>query len=653
MSKIHVLDSKTYNKIAAGEVVERPSSVVKELLENSIDAGATNITVEIENGGISLIKITDNGCGVEKEDLVFALTAHATSKIEDISDIENVLTLGFRGEALASIASVSRLKITSSTDGINGAYIYTEGGLDTVVNDCPFIKGTEICVDELFFNVPARRKFLKTERSEEAEITNIITRFILGYSDISFKYIVDGKVLLQSFGDGFENAMVAIYGAKIISDCFFVDTLKNGIKVVGYLGKHYFTKGKRSYQSLFINGRYVVNNTTSTAIMNAYSSYIMKRQYPFYVLKVYLPSEVVDVNVHPQKSDVRFSNNQIVYSALYKIVKDVLDGTNTPIELSGEKVVNIEEDLLSSNENTVKNTENSTSDLPFKVNSDGEVISSFNTPNKAILDDMALFDKEFDNDNKTASAFLDKKEDEFKNNSKKIEDIFAENKAYLESLEKKNSFTKTEEFKPVLEKKQEFVQEKINTDITLKFIGQALKTYLILEDGENVYFIDQHAAHERILYDRLLSKLNEQKSTMQLLVPYTFTLTTLEADFLQKKLQFIQKIGIEIEEFGINTFKVSSLPIDLADMDLQEFFDDILGDMTNLSDDKLPEVITDKIAQKACKSAIKSGNGLSQMEVDALLKDINGNLGLKCPHGRPVVVKITRTEIDKWFKRIL
>ncbi len=666
MGKIHVLDSKTYNKIAAGEVVERPASVVKELLENAIDASSSEIVIEIENGGISLIKITDNGVGIEKDDLKNALTAHATSKIENVEDIETVLTLGFRGEALSSIASVSRLKIVSATSNENGAYIYTEGGLNTETGEAACVKGTEVIVDDLFFNVPARRKFLKTERAEEAEITNIVQRMILGYPEIAIKYIVDGKTALQSFGDGFENAMVAVYGAKVISDCFYVDTVKNGVKITGYVGKHYFTKGKRTYQTLFVNGRYVINNTVATAITNAYAGFVMKRQYPFYVLKITLPPEVVDVNVHPQKSDVRFSDNRIVYSTVYSVVSKVLDGTNEALDLS------------SSGSEVKVNTEIFEAGDKFFVNSDGEVLGTENTDvktqsygfsgseraamntahTKAEADDIVLFDKAYDTTGSAASEFYDKKEEDFVAASKTTEDIFAENKAYLESLEKKKNIQKQEEiplFNDTVTDRTDarFVQDKIKTDINITPIGQALKTYLILEDGENLYFIDQHAAHERILYDKLIAERGKDKATMQLLVPYTFTLTAIEALFLEKKLKYVQELGIEIEEFGKNTFRVTALPIELADFDLGAFFDDVIGDMTDLSDDKLPEIITDKLAKKACKAAIKSGYSLSSSEIDALLKSMNGNLGLKCPHGRPVVVKITRNEIDKWFKRIV
>ena len=334
MAKINLLSSKIYNRIAAGEVVERPASVVKELVENSLDAGATSISIEIENGGISSIKITDNGCGIEKSELKKALMPHATSKISSLKDLDNISSLGFRGEALASIASVSKITIVSKIDETElGASIYSEGGTFSEPIDCGAIKGTEITVNNLFYNTPVREKFLKTARSEESEISSMVSKFILGNTSVAFKYTADGKIVYQSYGDGFESALICIYGPQILSDCFYIDTEKNGIKIKGYLGKHHFTKGNRTYQTVFLNGRYINNQTISSAVNNAYSSYLMKRQYPFYVLSLSVPTEIVDVNVHPNKLDVRFANNQIIYGSVYSVVSKVLDGTSEVLNI--------------------------------------------------------------------------------------------------------------------------------------------------------------------------------------------------------------------------------------------------------------------------------------------------------------------------------
>jgi len=626
--KINLLSSKIYNRIAAGEVVERPFSVVKELVENSIDAGATNIEIEIENGGISCVKITDNGSGIEKSELKKALLPHATSKISSLKDLDNIKSLGFRGEALASIASVSKITIQSKPAHQEmGAMISADGGEITLACDSALNDGTIISVNNLFYNTPVREKFLRSEKSEENEITATVARFILGNPTISFKYIVDGKVVFNSFGDGFESAFVCIYGVESIENCFYIDTIKNGVKITGYLGKHFFTKGNRSYQTTFVNGRYVVNQTVSSAIANAYSSYLMKRQYPFYVLSITLPNEIVDVNVHPNKLDVRFANNQIVYGSVYSVVSKVLDGSSEALNIvSATKIddkQNIQGKPIESKYDYVKHNSLNLNNSPLKITlrDSAQIVE-----NKSI---------KFDANNPNLNSLTDNQTD-----------IFAENKLYLERLEKQK-----------LEAQQnndKIKQESLVSLTEIRYIGQALNTYLIFDDGKDLYFADQHAAHERILFDKLnLAVKNAQIDTQALLLPYVINVNSLEYNFLLSKLDVLNSMGIEISEFGRNAFKVSSIPTFLVDLNLKNFFDDILSDMNELKNLTVNEILVEKLAQKACKSAIKSGDKLSECEINILLDKLKENIGLKCPHGRPVAIKITRTEIDKWFKRII
>lgn len=620
MSKINLLSSKIYNRIAAGEVVERPASVVKELVENSIDAGATQITVEIENGGISSIIVTDNGGGIEKSELKKALLPHATSKISQLSDLDAISSLGFRGEALASIASVSKITITSKPINQDfGATIFAEGGNIGEVLDAPFSNGTEIAVRNLFFNTPVRAKFLKTERSEENEVTGVMSRFILGNSNISFKYYSDKKLVLQSYGDGFESAMVKVYGPSIISDCFYIDTEKNGVKINGYIGKHYFTKANRSFQTVFINGRHVINQTVSSAIGNAYSSYLMKRQYPFFVLSINVPVETVDVNVHPNKTEVRFMNNQVIYGSIYSVVSKVLDGTSEALNIV-----------------SVPNKE-----VLSKTNKTLSFINEIN--NDYVRNNIPIISTKIEVSDRTPSISIDDKI--FSDNKDETAiDIFAENKAYIEKLEKERLA------KLQLENEQCLMA--LNKD--LSFIGQALNTFLIYEDGEDLYFIDQHAAHERILFDKFNKALKENDiPTQPLLIPFILNVSNEEYDFVLNKLSVLNNMGVEIEEFGRNSFKISSLPAFISEINLDKFFKNLLSDIDSLRHITANDILMDKIAKKACKSAIKSGDKLSESEVDGLWKMLGGNLGLKCPHGRPIAVKITRTEIDKWFKRII
>lgn len=619
MAKINLLSSKIYNRIAAGEVVERPGSVVKELVENSIDAGADKITVETQNGGISSIIIRDNGCGIEKTELKKALLPHATSKISNLTDLDNISSLGFRGEALASIASVSKISICSKTEKQQfGACVSAEGGLISEVTDAPSANGTEITVNNLFFNTPVRAKFLKTERSEETEITGIVTKFILGHPEISFKYIANGKVLLQSYGDGLESAMVKVYGATVIGDCFYIDTEKNGIKIQGYAGKHYFTKSNRSYQTVFINGRFVSNQTVSSAISNAYDAYLMKRQYPFYVLSVVMPTETVDVNVHPNKTDVRFMNNQIVYGTLYSVMSKVLDGSSEALNIVSE-----------SQKNIGAKVDKCQFDID-KINNEYVRHNSLNHSPDIFVSDR-----------KSSIEIRDYTEFGKENGS----DIFAENKAYIEKIEKERADAKNI---------KEAEQGQLSIDKELKLVGQVLNTFLIYEDGCDIYFIDQHAAHERILFDKLNRSLNENDIPEQpLLVPYVLNTNTNEADFIYDKMSVLNGMGIRIEEFGHNSFKVSAVPAFLTEINLKFFFDSLLSDIDMLKNITVNDVMMEKIAKKACKSAIKSGDKLSETEINSLLEMLKGDLGLKCPHGRPIAVKITRTEIDKWFKRIV
>ncbi len=631
MSKINVLSSKIYNRIAAGEVVERPASVVKELVENSIDAGATIISVEIEKGGKASIKITDNGSGIEKSELKKAVMPHATSKISTVKDLENILSLGFRGEALASIASVSKLSIVSKPESQqSGARLYTRGGEDVEITDYPSADGTEVTVNNLFFNTPAREKFLKTDKGEEGEITECVSKFILGNPSVAFKYVADGKLIYQSYGDGEESAFISVYGVKTVGDCFYIDSEKNGIKIKGYIGRHYFTKPNRNYQSVFLNGRYIVNTTVAAAVTNAYSTYLMKRQYPFYSLNIIMPPDTVDVNVHPNKIDVRFSNNQIVYGAVYFIVSKVLDGSSEALDIVSD--IKTEKPLLNTNENI---------DNYVTHNTDYRSVAKSDSGFRRIV---------FNDSGKKSDLSFDINKVEEKN----APDIFAENKAYLEKLEREKQLQSADNIDKLFDFAAKKRQEEIKIDRELRYIGQALNTFLIFDDGLDMYFIDQHAAHERILFDKFNEEIKNGKiDTQILLVPYTFDVTPTEYEFLIKNLELLNSMGINIDEFGDYTFKVSALPVMISDLNFKEFFDDVLYDLNNLKNIELTDLLKERIAQKACKAAIKSGDTLSDDDIKIILTQLKGDFGLKCPHGRPIAVKISRAEIDKWFKRIV
>lgn len=641
MAKIHILDSGVYNRIAAGEVVDRPASVVKEFVENSIDAGAKKISVAIERGGKELICVTDDGEGVERGELAPAFLPHATSKIQRAEDLEAIGTLGFRGEALASIASVAKVCLRSRFRGAEDAYELTcIGGKMGDIVPCALGEGTEISAENLFFNTPARLKFLKSDKGEESEVTNLVSRLVLGNPNIAFRYLVDGRVVLQSFGGGLDEAVAAVYGGSVLSRCYKLDATKHGIRLRGYIGKPDFAKPNRTYQSLFVNGRYVINSTIGSALSNAYASYLMKRQYPFYVLFVDLPREAVDVNVHPNKADVRFENNQVVYGAIYSVVSSVLDGNASALEFVAEtdqadstadgkaafeeriavtRSENLEEKPAVFPENAQK--ESTLSDINVVYDSKKRESAAPLSPRPP----EELFPRRIEfHDSGAAVAQADP-----------AVDVFAENKRYLEMLDRKAA------------------QQKIVFDHA-EYKGCLFNTYLLYEEGDSVYLIDQHAAHERLIFDRLRAEM-EKRSVMRqpMLVPYVLHVNSAEREFLTENLATLQDIGFEIEAFGLGDFKVSSVPLDLQDIDLASFFEELLKEVGALHSIRLSDLLRDKIAMTACKHAVKGGMMLSDSEKKKLFEMLHGDMGLKCPHGRPIAVRMTKYEIEKMFKRVV
>lgn len=621
---INILTADVYNRIAAGEVVDRPYSVVKELVENAVDAGANEITVEIEQGGKSLIRVSDNGSGISREDLPRVYMPHATSKLKTADELACIATLGFRGEAVASIASVSKMSIVSRVKGCDAYALKTEGGATGEVEPAAGDAGTVIAVESLFYNTPARLKFLKSDAQEESDITNIMARFILSRPEIRFTYYVNGKVRYRSFGDGLSAAVANVYGAEAIANCYEIDADKHGIRVRGYIGNQNYSKPNRSYQSLFVNGRYVVNQTVGSAIANAYASYLMKRQYPFYVLFLDLPPEIVDVNVHPNKADVRFADNQIIYGSVYSVVSAVLDGNSRALEY----LVKTE----TPSEVCAESKEKPTTQENPSLNpaSDASPQMSYAEAKKQLSFDLSPSKNAF------TPRFLVSEEPELKvcqpSAEEKAEDVFAENQRFL---------------------REKALQERIEPD-NLVYKGELFQTYLIYETGDVVYLIDQHAAHERLIYNRLKQKLETRTVTAQpMLVPYVLNVNAQEFAFLSKQLPYLAEMGFEAEEFGDNSIRVSAVPAELKDMTLDAFFNEILSSMDTLRAVKLAEILKDKLATAACKAAVKGGERLTDAEARALIEEADGDMGLRCPHGRPVAVKVKRAELEKLFKRIV
>lgn len=752
MSKINILPAKVYNRIAAGEVVERPVSVVKELIENAIDAGATEIDIHIENGGKESIRVIDNGCGIERDDLQSAFLPHATSKISTADDLDGVLTLGFRGEAIASIAAVSYTSITSRVQGAKCYVLRSAGGELEKIEEVPGPYGTEVCVEGLFFNAPVRYKFLKTDKGEETEITNLISRYILDKEEISFTYYADGKKILQSFGDGMEEALINVYGAATLRECFHIDATLNGIHVYGYIGNQNFYKGNKSYQSVFLNGRYIVNGTIASAIAGAYNDYLMKRQYPFYVLHIDVPRDIVDVNVHPNKADVRFSDNQMIYGSVFKIISSVLDGNRKALDyvvqdddtgatsvearqqeidappkrnfikrktddrtqkLFGFSTYTYEEaqqgieDCASSfnfskkSEDSPSETENK--DLPFNVppkegNATRETVKAFSffdaldetellrfgdetirlanakRPNQPVdsTESVELF-KGADH-RKTPHPFGAEKlvhrypTLRFNRNNLTMDELnrlkrlcfnikgpgifgtelyinnamYEANKRYIEEKNQK-----------YIEKNHKEKELQGYIDVyTCRYAGKLFNTYLLFEKDTDVFIIDQHAAHERLIFNRLKEAMDTRKIYKQtMLAPFDIKTSAFEGNFLREHLKDIREMGFDIFEGEENQFKVTAIPLDLDNIKLNAFFNEIFGYINEYRKIKLSDLVRDKLAAAACRAAVKGGNDLTEYEIDELFQLMDGDMGLKCPHGRPVVVKMSKYDLEKKFRR--
>lgn len=645
MRKINILTKNVYNRIAAGEVVDRPYSAVKELIENSLDAKATEIEIYVERGGKQLIKVVDNGTGIERDDLRAAFLPHATSKISAAGDLDNILTLGFRGEALASISAISKVELKSVTEGNSAYKISCEDGKIGEITPAALEKGTEITVRDLFYNTPVRAKFMKTDKKEEADITAFVTRYILGNPEVSFKYYTDGKLFLQSFGGGLGEAMAQVYGAKILSECFMIDASRNGVQLYGFIGNQNFFKPTKTYQSIFLNGRYIVNNTISTAVTQAYASYMMKRQFPFYVLFVNVPHDIVDVNVHPSKADVRFVDNKFIFGNVYSVISSVLDGTASAAEFVVGGVPAVKSSLGGVGNNTFSNDkagepeDNKTDNdiihkLIEKYKPEMKVDTSNRYTVKTVGDEIVVTN----NENGTGFDIL--------------KDLPLENliPKHIDNVLKVTDDTMSPSFDAAyINGKQQFIDYS-----TCKYKGNLFNTYLLYEYNERVYMIDQHAAHERLIYDNLMKRLAERKIVKQpLLVPYIFETNPQEERILEEKLYVLRSMGLGIEPFGLGSFKIDEVPVDLQDINVKEFIGEILADIEGLKNAGLEDVLKDKIATVACKHAVKGGMQLTDGEIDALFKMIDGNMGLKCPHGRPVCVVLTKREIEKMFKRIV
>ena len=664
MSKINVLTKDIYNKIAAGEVVEKPASVVKELVENSIDAGATNIVIEILEGGIKQIKVSDNGCGIDYDDFDKVFLAHATSKVKTVEDLSSIGTLGFRGEALSSIASVSNISLASKTESANEGYqVKVSGGEMGDITPIGATTGTYIVISDLFFNIPARKKFLRKPKLEENDITNYIARLILANPNISIKYVADNKIVYHSFGTGLYDAIYSIYGKGIVDNIFEVNFERGDFKFSGYLGKPTYSKPNRTYQTLVINGRYVINQTISTSIYKAYDNFLMKGTFPFFVLHLQIPLDKVDVNVHPNKLEVKFEDSNTVFGLVYSEVLNILYGVNSTKKITSEDTEDpvVEQDKLVDNRNI--GTSFNKSEFSYENNStNNEDIDDENEIKEVALTDTVEYEtnkqnveledfkknvKEAENDGFKLVQFATSSSFDFNiNQNKNTDNLMAQAPDYTETIieEIEEKYTKD------ISSQDTFLK-----DDNFKNIGTLFNTYVLIEKDTKLLLIDQHAGHERLLFDKFNLELkNKQVAVQPLMVPFVLDTNYNESNFILENIDALTDIGFEIDAFGDNSFKVSTVPLLFDNINLSEFFDTILSDIDNKLILSKNSSIKEYLAKKACKSAVKGNDKLTNNEISKLINELSKpDQVLLCPHGRPIVVEVDRKEIEKWFKRIV
>lgn len=689
MGKIVLLDELTINKIAAGEVIERPASVVKELVENSIDAGATNITVEIQNGGISKIRIIDNGSGMSKDDLEFAFERHATSKIRKAADLENVKSMGFRGEALASIAAIAHVELVSKTEDDNiGHKIVVEGGKILEIEDSASQKGTTITVSNLFFNTPVRYKFLKKDFTEAGYIEDAVTRIAIANPNIAIKLINGNKTIIQTNGNGdLKTVIYTIYGKEIAEGLLEVNYEYEGIKVTGAIGKPEIARNNRSYQMFFVNKRYIKDKTLSAGVEQAFKGLIPIGKYGVVVLNIEIEPNKIDVNVHPTKLEIRFQEEQKVFKAIYHSVKDTLLKGDLVKEVEREPVV--EEQKLEVNQEPVKLEENQikteqvvepkveTEDIKKsgfmglfkkKEKDADEFIENYstNTLQEIFAEKSAGQPEEVEiptQEQKNKMEDIIEKQKELENpkieepTSKDFDEMYVKTFGKLPETQKIEENSNKIDVKTLKEVENISVfeeKENYNTIPKYKFIGALFSTYLVIEMKDEIYIIDQHAAHERVMYEKVKKNFynNMEKDSQIMLLPDIIELSHKERAIVKENTDLFKKAGFIIEEFGDNTIRLIGVPSLCMELDTKELFLEILDEIDTVAITAKQEKEDKFISTIACKAAVKANMKLTNEEVDTLMRQL---LVLPnpftCPHGRPTAIKMTRYDIERKFNR--
>lgn len=652
MQQIQILDEKTIDQIAAGEVVERPSSVVKELVENAVDAKATAVTVEIKDGGISFIRITDNGQGIPQEQVPTAFLRHATSKLKSIEDLLTISSLGFRGEALSSIAAVAQVElITKTASQLSGTKYVIEGSKEVSLEEIGAPEGTTFLVRNLFYNTPARRKFLKSAQTEASYVSTLVERLALSHPDISFQLIVNNQPKLHTNGNTqIKDIIYHIFGRELASGVLPVHAECELFSVDGFIGKPFIARSNRNYEMYFINGRYIKSTLLTKCIEDAYKPFLMKHQYPFTVLQIQIDSELIDVNVHPAKMEIRFRQSEDIYAELMKIIraalehKDIIQEVPPSEEKQNRKAVQrpvgrrpepFEKKRLEAIAESVKK------DSPYerKYTVQPAQLPDSQTSFRQAADDIKKLQQETEiKDTQGSKRHILQHGSDSEQAAYPLEQPVYEQLSIAESSSTYHA---------------DFIQEAKRRNYTI--IGQLFDTYWLVQVEDELFIIDQHAAHEKVLYERMMTQFARQEFTsQQISPPVVITMTLQEQELFEKYEEQFLKIGFEVNSFGGREYALCAVPANLYSLNQKELFLEMLDGLSHDTGKHTPDLILEKIASMSCKAAVKGSQQLSRAEAEQLLADL---LELEnpyhCPHGRPTIIAMSKTEIEKKFKRIV
>lgn len=709
MAKIELLTQETIDKIAAGEVVERPASVVKELVENALDAGATAITVEIKEGGISFIRITDNGCGIEKSQVKLAFMRHSTSKIRKVEDLLNVSSLGFRGEALSSISAVSRVElITKTYEDLTGSRYVIEGSKEIAFEEIGAPEGTTFLIKDLFYNVPARRKFLKTAQTEGSYISDIVEKLALSHPDVSFKFINGSQTKLHTSGNGNRRDLIYhIYGREIAGSLFEVEYMGENFSVSGFIGKPVITRGNRNYENFFVNGRYIKSPLLSKAVEEGYKNFLMQHQYPFVDLYFSFNADQLDVNVHPTKMELRIENNQEVYREVCNMVYNKLSHRDLipdvpvkeedrPRNIVREYMEPIPEPFESRRLNDIR--AKVSKDSPYearyperrpvpqfvadrtKAVAENASVSNVRTEVKYSAPDSSCTNNLSDDfmsgkNNYVAeshAAFAAVKNAGDSSSTDNVNNINAANNTDNAGAANNTNSTyninntvninNPANIEPEIIEGEQQTLEQLNPSFMSrdarkkhKIIGQLFKTYWLIEYEDKLFIIDQHAAHEKVLFERTMAKIKDKEFTSQIISPpIVLSLDARETEMLEKYREQIERLGYEVEHFGGKEYMISAIPDNLYKIDMKDLFIEMLDDFSDMTGRETPDLILEKVASMSCKAAVKGNDELSSAEMDELIEELlTLDNPYNCPHGRPTIISMSKYEIEKKFKRIV